>query len=564
MDAFFMTGSALVETGMIIILATVLAYVARYLKQPLLVAYVFTGILIGPVGLGLIKDLGNIEMLAEFGTAFLLFTIGLEIDVPKLRSVGAASVVGGLIQILSTFALGFLVSLWIGFNYVVGIYIGSLVAFSSTMIVAKLLVDRNEINTLHGRIMLGVLVLQDLAVILILPVLRSIDGMFSYDVFINAVVNGIGLFSLAIVLNRYVFKKVLEKAARSGELLFLTTVSVCFAFIAVSETLRFPVAIGAFFGGIALAQSPYNLEIYGKMRSLRDFFLVIFFSTLGVQLNLTVLSTMIPQFLIILLLVVIVKPLILSLIYLAMGYGGRTSSIIGLGMSQASEFSFILAFQGLRIFNHISQDVFSLIVSVIVISIIITPYLMKFRKNIYGFFSSIDFPGKHHFGTPTHVKKLEKKPETGLSKHVVVFGCDVMGSRIVDYLKNQRIRFIVAEHNPETIRKLTSDGVYALYGDADNEDLLKEIGLYKAKLAIITIPDIEIAGFVISKARRFNPGIKIYARAHCEEDAQVLYKAGADFVVVPDFVSGGMIIRKIEYFLGGKNNHIRHVDVRKK
>jgi Kef-type K+ transport system membrane component KefB len=555
----------LVDIGFIIVLATVLAYAARYLKQPILVAYVLSGIIIGPIGLGLITDISDIYLLAEFGVAFLLFTIGLEIDVHKLRSVGKPSLVGGFIQVGITFVLGFFLAILLGLGSTLAIYIGSLIAFSSTMIVAKLLVDSDEINTLHGRIMIGILIIQDLLVILIIPVLKSINGLFSFDIFLGSVLNGVGLFAIAIVLNRFVFRSLLEKAARSGEILFLTTISVCFAFIGASVVLDFPIAIGAFFGGLALAKSPYNTEIYGKMRSLRDFFLVIFFATLGIQLDLSALSTMFTEFIVILLVIVLIKPIILVLTYLFMGYGGRTSSAVGLGMGQASEFSFIIASIGLWEFGHLSHEAYSLIISLIVVSMIITPYFVKFRKGIYYLFSDWHIPGKKRLRVPKNLQKMYYKPEGSLEKHVIVIGTDTMGKRVIDYLKDKKVKFIVADHNPEIIKKLTQSGVYALYGDAGNEDLLKELGLYRAKMAILTIPDTDLSGFVINKAKRFNPDIKIFAKAPSEEKAQDLYLDGADFVVVPEYVSGGTIIRKIESTLGRKRNHhlFKHLDVKK-
>jgi len=559
-----MPNNLLLDIGVIIILATLLAYAARLLRQPLLIAYVLTGIVLGQLT-GAAAGIEDVKMLADFGIAFLLFTIGLEIDVQKLRSVGKASLVGGFTQVGITFATGYIVSGFLGFDSVTGIYIGALVAFSSTMIVAKLLVDRNEINTLHGRIMIGVLLLQDIIVIMLVTMIRSIGGEFSFDLFINSLINGFGLFAIAVVLNRFVFKSVLEKVSRSGELLFLTTVSVAFAFISVSSVLDFPIAIGAFFGGLALAQTPYNFEIYHKMRSLRDFFLVIFFSTLGIQLNLASLGSMIWEFVALLAIIVVMKPVILSLIYLLMGYGGRTSSSIGLGMGQASEFSFILASMGLAL-GHISGSVFSLIISVMIVSVIVTPYLMRSRNAVYKAFRQLDIPGARMLSRPRHLESIQRKPESVPENHIVVFGCHLMGRRIVDYLKSMGVRFIVVEHNPEVIKELASEGVYAIYGDAENDEIFKAVGLYKARVAVVTIPDVEVSCYITSKAKRYNPGIKIYARAHSEADAQTLYSNGADFVVVPDFVSGGTIIRKLELVLHGKRNgrHFRHLDVRKR
>lgn len=550
----------IIDIALLITVATVFAYFARLLKQPYIVAYVMAGVIIGPMGFGLITNIEEMNVLAEIGIAFLLFAIGLEIDFRKLRSVGTAAMVGGTIQMGLTFVLGFVLSLMLNFGFIVSIYIGLLVSFSSTMIVAKILVDKRQINTLHGRIMLGILILQDLIVIAVLPVLADMEILMSWDMFALMIVKGFGLFSMAIVLNRFVFRKILDYAANSHELLFLTAIAVCFIFIGLAYALGFSIAIGAFIGGIALAQFPYNLEIFGEMHSLRDFFSVIFFTSLGMQLSLSVISSMIIPFVVFLIIIVVMKPVILSITYLLLGYGGRNATIIGIGLGQASEFSFIIAAQGL-VLGHLDGGTYSLVISLVVLSMVITPYTMRFRHGIYRFLSDRKFRLPESLSTPTHIRKIEKKPKKGLKDHVVVFGCDVMGSKVVDYLKNKKVRFIVTEHNPEIIKKLSKEGVYTMYGDAFNEDLLKETGLYKAKLAVVTIPDVEVSGFIVGKAKRFNPSIKIYARAHSEDDANALYKAGADFVVVPDFVSGGTLVRKLEHFIGSKKNRtmFRHL-----
>lgn len=543
----------IIDIAMLITVATLFAYFAKILKQPLLVAYVLAGVFIGPVGLGLITNPEEMNVLAEIGIAFLLFAVGLEIDFRKLRSVGTAATIGGVVQMGITFILGFVFALMLNFGYVISVYIGLLVSFSSTMIVAKILVDKNEINTLHGRIMLGILILQDLIVIVMLPLLADMSTVLSMESFALMLVKGLGLFSIAIVLNKFVFRKVLDYAANSHEILFLTAIAVCFTFIGLAHALDFSIAIGAFIGGISLAQFPYNLEIFGEMHSLRDFFSVIFFTSLGMQLSIAVISGMLVPFFVFLAVIIVLKPLIIAVTYLLLGYGGRNAVAIGLGLGQASEFSFIIASQGLML-GHLSNGIYSLIVSLVVISMVLTPYFMKFREGIYSFFSDRKLGLPESVSTPTYVRKLEKKPKKIMRNHIVVFGSDIMGSKVVDYLRNKKSRFIVVEHNPEVIRELGKEGVYTAYGDACNEDILKEVGLYKAKLAVVTIPDVESSGFIIGKAKRFNPGIKIYARAHSEEEANALYKAGADFVVVPDFVSGGTLVRKLEHFMeGGKN-----------
>ncbi|RLJ06211.1 MAG: hypothetical protein DRP18_01360 [Candidatus Aenigmatarchaeota archaeon] len=536
----------LLHIGLILIIATFIAYLAKIFRQPLIVAYVLAGILIGPMGFGLIKNTSEITALAELGIAFLLFTVGLELDFQKLRNVGAVSVGGGIIQVVLTFVLGFFVSEWLGFNSTTSVYIGLLVAFSSTMIVTKFLVDRNEINTLHSRIMLGILLLQDIMVIMILPVLTTQTAL-SLEILATIFIKGFGLFSIAVVLNRFVFKRILDYAAETYEILFMTAISICFLFIGLAVALGFPVSIGAFIGGLAIASFPYNLEIEGEIHSLRDFFAVIFFVSLGMSINLMVVYNMFFEFLVILFVILLIKPLILSIIYLLLGYGGRNASRIGLGLAQASEFSFILATQGLLL-GHLNTQNYSFILSIVVISMVTTPYFMQFRNNFYRFFSNIQPSFLKKKITSKRVQKIEKHPKKSLENHIIIFGAHRMGGRIIEYLKKKKKNFIVVENNPEIVKRLSNEGVYCKYADADNEDILRVVGLYKANLAVITVPNNEIACFVTRRAKRFNPVIKIFARAHSVQEAENLYNCGADFVVVPEFESSEKIIQRIEDF----------------
>lgn len=540
--------SLLFDIGIVIIFATIIAYAARLLRQPLIVAYVIAGVLIGPLGLGLITNIDDIRTLAELGVAFLLFIVGLEIDVKKLRAVGAVTILGGTLQIIITFLIGFALAGGLGFDSVLSIYIGLLVAFSSTMIVTKLLIDRNEIQSLHGRIMIGILLLQDLAVILLLPLLTSITGGISYELVGETIVKGLGLFAIAIVLNRFIFPKLLDFAAGMREMLFLTAVSVVFVFIWVSSFLGFSIVIGAFIAGIALGNFPYKLEIVGETRSLMNFFSIIFFTSLGMSLSFVVIYNLFIPFILLLGLILIIKPLILAFLYLFMGYGTRTSSLIGIGLGQASEFSFIIAAQGLLL-GQLTLQQYSLLISVVVVSMVLTPYLMKIRNRFHGIYSPIGrFLLKNKIHRNRKIRKMEAPPDE-LKGHVIVFGCDVMGNEVVKYLKRQRKRFVVVDHNPEKIRELKNRGIFCVYGNADHEDLLKRLRFPKARAIIITIPDDDASAFVIKKAKKLNKKIKIIARARYQEDAERLQRAGANIVVLPEYISGKRMVRELKKIL---------------
>jgi Kef-type K+ transport system membrane component KefB len=540
----------LYDLGLVIIISTVLAYFAKALKQPLLIAYVIAGVIIGPFGMGWITSMENISTLAQIGVAFLLFTIGLELDFKKLKSVGTASVTGAVIQMLLTFVLGYSLSIFFGLNQLMATYVGFLFAFSSTMIVAKMLVDRDEISTLHGRTMLAILLIQDVVVIILLPSLSSIHSLTSLEFIGSTIIKALGLFSIALVLNRFVFGKILDYAAKTKELLFFTAISICFVFIGLAYSISFSIAVGAFIAGISLANFPYNIEISSEIRSLRDFFSIIFFTSLGMQLNPFVIQNQFLLFTVLLLAMLLIKPVILSLTYLLMGYGGRTSSVIGLGLGQASEFSFIIAAQGLALGHFIANPGFySLLISIVVISMLTTPYFLKYRDSFYRLFSRIKMHSIRRTLKPRYIFNIEKFPEKKLRKHIVVIGGGVTGKGVINYIISKKRKFIVIDSNPEVVKSLSSQGIYCIYGNICHEEVLKKSRIYHADMAVITAPDIHSSVHTVEKVKKFNPDIKFFVRAHTSEDAEALHKAGADFIVVPELVSGSELIRLMGMYL---------------
>lgn len=538
----------LYDLGLILIVSTFLAYFSRALKQPMLVAYFLAGVIIGPFGLGFIQATEVINTLAQVGIAFLLFTVGLELDFKKLRSVGYTSLLGAGIQVVLSFLLGFGLGTGFGFSPLVSVYTGLLFAFSSTMIVAKLLVDRSEVETLHGRTMLAILVIQDLIIIVTLPFLSNLEAIFSMEILGRILINALGLFSFAVVLNRFVFKRLLKYAARSKELLFFTSVSICFLFIGLARTLHFSIAIGAFIAGISMANFPYNMEIETEVRSLRDFFSILFFATLGMQFNPSVIQHLFWPFIISLLLIIVAKPVILALTYLFLGYGGRESSIVGLGMGQSSEFAFIMAAQGVAL-GHLSTDLYSFLVSLVVISMLTTPYLMRVRNQLYELFSGIKIFDLHKRFESHYLETIEREPEERLKDHIVVIGGGVGGKRIINYLLTKKKDFVVIDSNPEVVEDLSEQEIHCIYGDASHEEILQRAGVFRAKMVALSIPDVPSSVYVTKKIKGYNSKIKVFARAHTRADADDLHQAGADYIVIPELASGDEIIRLMGEYL---------------
>jgi len=505
---------------------------------------VAAGVLIGPMALKLITDMSSVSILGELGVAFLLFVAGMELDFRRIKSVGKSSVIGGVIQICITFFIGVFLVAFLGMDPVIGIYIGLLFAFSSTMIVAKFLVDKNEVDTLHGRTMLSILLIQDIVAILALTFITRIG----VDAFMPMawVIGGVSLlFVGTYVLNRFVFPHLMEYAAESKEMLFFTSIAVCFLFMGFAYGMGISIAIGAFIAGISLAGLPYNVEISSELTFVRDFFAVLFFASLGMQLNPMVISQYFDVFLLFLAVLMIAKPVILSLTYLSMGYGLRASVDTGVGMGQASEFSFILAAVGLGI-GHLSHDIYSLIISVVVISMLFTPYMMRSRKKIH---SLLKARGADKKFKARYLQKLQRLPGEGMKDHVILVGGGVTGRKVTDYLAQKKKKFVIVERNPDVARLLAHQGYYTVFGEACHEDVLNKAGLASAKIFIITIPDMETSLFAVKEARRSNKRLRILVRAHTARDAKDFKDAGANFMIVPELISGEGIIREMDKYL---------------
>ncbi len=373
--------SILISIGAILITSTALLYIIRVLKQPSILAYVIAGLILGPIGLQVITGQNEIMALGELGVAFLLFGIGLEIDFRALKDVGLAAITGGVVQILLMLGGGIAIALGLGFGWTIALYVGLLLTFSSTMIVTKTLMDRDEIKSIHGRVMLGILVLQDIVAITALSLMADIGNPSIFSI-VFFIIKGVGLFGIGIILNKYVFSKVFDYAAKSHEILFLTALATLFGFIGLAHYLGFSMAIGAFIAGLSMANFPYNIEISGEASALRNFFSIIFFATLGMQLDFLSLASVFWLFVWCLFGLMFLKPLVLYIIYNMMGYGKRVATSVGIGLSQGSEFFFIIAAQALFL-GHIGHNLYSMFITLIVVSMIATPYLMKSKNRVY-------------------------------------------------------------------------------------------------------------------------------------------------------------------------------------
>jgi len=572
------------DIGLIIIVATIVGYLARLLKQPLIPAYILTGLIIGPI-LGLVEDSNVILTLSEIGIAFLLFVVGLELNLKKLKDVASIAIFGGLMQFILLFISGFLIAIILGFVKTESVYIALIVAFSSTMVVVKILSDKRELDTLHGRIIIGFLLMQDLIAIIALSILTTLNN-FSMAILVIALLKGIILLSVAVISSKFILPGLFRFAAKSQELLFLMALTTCFSFSIfanyigqimvyffglpffnnvilgnVLELLKpgFSISIGAFIAGVSIANLPYNVEIIGKVKPLKDFFATIFFVSLGLELLLGEMHTILIPLIIFTLFVIIFKPLLTMLICSLFNYKKRVSFLTSISLAQVSEFSLIIVAQGL-ILGHISKGLFSLTILLAIITITITSYLIQFDNSLYMKFSGF-LQIFERIGTKT--KKMEYIPEDK-DIEIILCGYNRIGYSIVKTVQKMKKSLLIIDYNPDVIKRLMARKIPCVYGDVGDSEILERIELDKARMVISTVPEEQDNLLLIKKTREVNKKGLIFVTANLVDEALTLYDAGADYVILPHLLGGEHVSVLLEDFTGNINKiletKLKHID----
>jgi Kef-type K+ transport system membrane component KefB/ActR/RegA family two-component response regulator len=550
----------LFDIAVIIVFATIIAFIIRLFKQPLILGYILAGVVLGPSFLGLIKNEEIIFALSEIGIAFLLFFIGLEMDLKKLKQVGFFASLGTIIQVVLTFIAAFFISTYLGLNSMTATILGFIVAFSSTSVVVKLLSDKEQIDTLHGRLALGLLLMQDIIVIFLLSVISTSDH-FSAMALVSSFIKGILLFGIALFMSGKVFPKLFEAAAAHKEMILLLALTTCFLFSTMAAYFGFSIAVGAFIAGISIAPLRYSLNIQGMVSPLKDFFATIFFVSLGLQLRFGgFVDNMLPIFGALILLVVVGKPLLILIIALLFGYEKRAASLTALSLGQVSEFSLIIAALALNL-GMIGRDIFSLTILLVVASIVTTTYISKTENKIYSklswFFNAISFI--------VPAVKVQKKVRVK-KKDVVLFGAHRMGEIFLETFQKMKKKVLVVDYNPDIIRALEKRGVTCIYGDIANEEILKAAKLGDVKFVVSTVRTEEDNLQMINFMKENNNKAKIIVVAEHIYQALELYDAGADYVIVPHIVSGEKATVLMKDLLKGskkvekiKKDHIKHI-----
>lgn len=528
-----------IELAIGLLLVVILGGLARFLRQPLILAYILTGALISILGLVRLGGKETLPLFASFGVAFLLFLVGIELKISDLRQVGRTALYTGFGQLLLTFFISFLLVRLLDFTAIQAIYIALALTFSSTIIVVKLLTEKKDLNSLYGQITIGLLLIQDFAAILALIILSGFEpggvGLSGFFALFAILVKGGVLFLAAVFLNKFILPQLFRYTAASAELLFITAVSWCFIFASFAKIIGFSFEIGAFLAGVALASSPFHLQISAKIRPLRDFFVVIFFIVLGTGISFANLGAILWPTLILSLFVVVAKPLIVLAVMGFLGQRKRTSFLTSITIAQISEFSLILTAAGARL-GHLSSEVVSMVALIGVITITVSSYLIIYSNRLYARLSRLldvfEMKGARE-GLPVIDQKLED--------HIILVGCEQMGRDLLAFFERKelpRSQLVIVDFNPKVINTLQAEGFNSVYGDISDIELLEELNLSKAKLLISTITDLDDNVPLISFCKSKGLTGPIIVTTYWARDAIKLYEAGADYVVVPELVGG--------------------------
>ena len=508
-----------------------IAFIVRLFKQPLIVAYIIAGIIGGPLFFNLLNGEEEFfQTFAHFGIVLLLFIVGLSLNFEYINKVGRTVFIGAIAQFFITSILGFLIMRYFGFTGISSIFIAVAITFSSTIIVVKLLTDKEDAESMYGRYVIGLLLIQDLLAVGIMIFLTtiSLNGAWQ-DVILITAGKSILLVAVIFLMAHYILPILIKKIAYSGEMLFIFTIAWCFGIASLVHLAGFTIEIGAIIAGISLGASPYQRQIASRIRPLRDFFIILFFIVLGSQMQLGNIGNVLAPAIVLSLSVLIVHPFILYFIMRRMQYTRRNSLLASITMTQISEFGFILVFKG-KSLGYLHGNEVTILAAVALITIIISSYLITYNEVIYQKF----IPFLARFGRD----KYKNKAEEEIPYKVWVFGFHRIGWKVCEALQNMKISFAVVDFNPDAVVRLNRRGIPVFFGDAADVEFLETLPLAKARLIISTIPEYDDQNTMISTVRQMGGKAIIIANLYQAMYLESVYKAGADYAMMPHLLGG--------------------------
>ncbi len=534
----------LTDVVIIFSLAIVVLFVCHRLRLPAVVGFLFTGIFVGPFGAGLIKDMHDVEILAEIGVVLLLFTIGIEFSLEKLLKIRKPVLIGGPLQVFITFTASYFIAREFGQAVNNSIFIGFLVALSSTAIVIKLFQDKAEIDTPQGSTALGVLIFQDIIVvpmILITPLLGGASGSVGESLLI-LLGKAAAIILLVIVSIKYIVPKLLYQIARTrnNELFLLSVVVLCFGVAWLTSLAGLSLALGAFLAGLIISESEYSHHALGNILPFRDVFTTFFFISIGMMLDVRFLIEHVAIISAIVLGSILLKAFIAGFATLLLGFSLRTAILAGLALAQIGEFSFILSRVGSEhgIFGDVINQGF---LAVAVLTMALTPFIMALGPRLADLVLKLPLPSKLVSGmSPAPANLMEK-----LEDHLVIIGYGIIGRNVARAACLAGVPYIIIEMNPDTVRSERAKGEPIFYGDATYESVLHITHIEKARVVVVAINDPTATRRITSRVRRMNPACHMIVRSRYLQEMAPLHKLGANEVIPEEYETAVEIFARV-------------------
>lgn len=540
---------------LIIILASLpVAYICLRLKLPLLVGLMLTGIAIGPYGFGLIKELEGIEMLAEIGVMLLLFTIGLEFSLKRLKEMKRLVLLGGGMQVVGTVAAGTAIAFLLGRPVNQAIFFGFLLALSSTAIVLKSYVDRNEVDSPHGRVGVGILLFQDISIVLMLLLVPLLGGGAEGASFSSVLLQlGLSLTALIVViaLAWFLIPKVLKRVAelRSPEVFILTIVFLCLGLSWVTASLGLSLALGAFIAGVVLADSEYSHQATAEILPFRDVFNSLFFVSIGMLLSLAALTANLGNVALLVVGLIVGKAILVWAVVRILGYPQRIAAMAALGLAQIGEFSFVLAkaARGTTLLPDVDYQAF---LAASIISMIATPFMIAAAPRFSFFIQSFLKDGRVQDLGNAESDEIHMTSSGGLQQHVIIVGYGLNGRNLARVLRAVGVPYVVLDVNATAVNRAKAKGEKINFGDSTRREVLQHVNIDSAWALVLAMSDLQAARRTVRQARHLNDKVHIIVRTRYVSEIAELYELGANEVIPEEFETSIEIFSRVLHRYG--------------
>ena len=538
----------ILNVAVAVAIALVGGLIAHRLRQSVIVGYLLAGVVIGPFTPGFVGDREQIAALAEVGVIFLMFALGIEFSLRELARVRGVALVGTAVQVALTIVAGAALGAVLGWPPAQGLFFGGIIAVSSTMVILKTLLDRGEVAASHGRVLLGMLIVQDLAAVLLivlLPKLAAGGGALLPEL-AWTLATAAGFVGLTLFLGARVVPRLMERVERlrSPELFLLTAVALALGTATLSALLGLSPALGAFMAGLLLAETEFDHRVVAEVVPMRNLFATLFFVSVGMLIDPAFIAANLAPVLGMAIFIVLVKALATAAATLPFRLGGKTTIFTSLGMIQIGEFSYVLARAGHEA-GAISETLNSLILTSSMVTIVLTPAAFWIAPRADRLLARVP-PVRRWLAGPAQAFDQSE----GLADHAIVIGYGRVGSRVTAALRRAGVRVVVIEEDLHLVQGLATAGVPVIYGDASYSAILGAARPERARLVVVALPDAGATRVVVRDARRLNPQVPILARAARQEEDEALKRVGATEVVVPEQAGAILLLREAARTLG--------------